>query len=55
MALTRDRAWKQLCEWTETESLRKHARAVEIVMRQAAHRYGRGEEDVERWGVAGMN
>jgi predicted hydrolase (HD superfamily) len=23
-------------------------------MRQAAHRYGRGDEDVERWGVAGM-
>jgi predicted hydrolase (HD superfamily) len=54
MALTRERAWKKLCEWTETASLRKHARAVEIVMRQAAHRYGRGDEDVERWGVAGM-
>ena len=43
-----------MCEWTETESLRRHARAVEIVMRAAAHRYGAGEADVEAWGIAGM-
>jgi predicted hydrolase (HD superfamily) len=54
MALTRDEAWQHLCEWTEGESLRKHARAVEVVMREAAHRYGRGEADVETWGIAGM-
>ena len=53
-ALTRDDAWKKLCEWTETESLRKHARAVELVMRAAAGRYGEGETDVERFGLAGM-
>ncbi len=53
-ALTRDDAWKKLCEWTETESLRKHARAVELVMRAAAERYGEGEDDVERFGLAGM-
>lgn len=54
MSLTRDEAWAHLCEWTETESLRKHARAVEIVMRQAAHRYGGDGADEETWGVAGM-
>lgn len=54
MPLTRDEAWEQLCRWTESESLRKHARAVEIVMRAAASRYGRGTEDEEGWGVAGM-
>ena len=54
MTLTRDEAWALLCEWTETESLRKHARAVEIVMRAAAHRYGNGAEDEEEWGIAGM-
>jgi len=54
MTLTRDAAWAHLCEWTETESLRKHARAVEVVMRAAAHRYGDGEADVEAWGIAGM-
>jgi len=30
------------------------ARAVEIVMRAAAHRYGAGDADVEAWGIAGM-
>mgnify|MGYP005992656613 CR=1 FL=1 len=31
-----------------------HARSVEIVMRAAAHRYGRGDEDVEPYGLAGL-
>ncbi len=51
VALTRDEAWTKLCEWTETDPLRYHARAVEIVMRAAAERYG---GDVEAWGIAGM-
>jgi predicted hydrolase (HD superfamily) len=54
VALTRDQAWQQLCSWTETDSLRKHARAVELVMRAAAPRYGGGVADVEQWGIAGM-
>ena len=54
MSLTREEAWAHLCAWTETESLRKHARAVEVVMRAAARRYGRGHADVEAWGIAGM-
>ena len=54
--LTREEAWKHLCEWTITDSLRKHARAVEIVMRRAARVYGDGtaEEEEEKWGLAGM-
>jgi predicted hydrolase (HD superfamily) len=52
--LDRDEAWSRLCEWTETDSLRKHARAVELVMRAAALRYGAGAADVERFGIAGM-
>jgi predicted hydrolase (HD superfamily) len=52
--LTRDEGWTHLCEWTKTESLRKHARAVEIVMRAAAHRYGAGASEEEAWGIAGM-
>ncbi|HEY5656341.1 MAG TPA: metal-dependent phosphohydrolase [Myxococcota bacterium] len=52
--MTRDEAWRHLSEWTRTESLRKHARAVEIVMRRAAHAYGGGAADEERWGIAGM-
>ena len=54
MALTRDEAWTQLCEWTEGTALRTHARAVEVVMRAAAHRYGSGGSDEEAWGIAGM-
>ena len=54
MELTRDQAWDHLCAWTETESLRKHARSVEIVMRAAAYRYGAGDDDIEAWGIAGM-
>jgi len=52
--LTREQAWQQLCSWTETASLRKHARAVELCMRAAAHRYGGGAADEERWGIAGL-
>jgi predicted hydrolase (HD superfamily) len=51
--LTRDEAWAHLCEWTRSDALRKHARAVELVMRAAAGRYGAPGE-VERWGLAGM-
>ena len=54
MSLNREEAWQQLTHWTETASLRRHARAVEIVMRRAAHRYGQGAPDEEAWGMAGM-
>jgi predicted hydrolase (HD superfamily) len=54
MALTREEAWEHLCEWTRTEALRQHARAVELVMRAAAARYGGSSADVESWGIAGL-
>ncbi len=54
MDLTRDEARALLGEWTETESLLTHARAVELVMRAAAHRYGAGAEDEDVWGVTGL-
>jgi predicted hydrolase (HD superfamily) len=54
MAIGRDEAWALLEEWTPTDALRKHARAVELVMRAAAMRYGAGLADVERFGIAGM-
>jgi predicted hydrolase (HD superfamily) len=52
--LTRDEARKLFLEWTETPSLRKHGRAVEIVMERAAHRYGRGADEADRWAIAGL-
>ena len=49
--ISRDQAWSVLTEFTKSDSLRKHARAVEASMRAYAARY---EEDPEMWGVAGM-
>jgi len=41
---TRDEAWELFCEWTTSESLRKHVLAVEAAMRAYAKKYGRDEE-----------
>ena len=49
--IDRDAAWSILTEFTRSESLRKHARAVEAVMRAYARRYS---EDEPAWGMAGM-
>lgn len=49
--ITRESAWELLTEYTKTESLRKHALAVEGIMRAYARRYG---EDEESWGIIGM-
>ena len=49
--ITRDSAWGLLTEHTKSDSLRKHALAVEILMRAYARKYG---EDVETWGIVGM-
>lgn len=47
----RDSAWQLFCEWTESDSLRKHALAVEAAMRAYARRFG---EDEELWAVTGL-
>ncbi|PYT05347.1 MAG: HAD family hydrolase [Acidobacteria bacterium] len=47
----RDDGWNLLCEYTRGESLRKHALAVEAVMRSYARRLG---EDEDKWGLTGM-
>jgi len=51
MSPTRDDAWKLFCEWTESDSLRKHVLGVEAAMRAYAREYG---EDEERWAVTGI-
>ena len=52
--ITHEDAWALLHDWTETDSLRKHARAVELVMRAAAAKYGEPGADAQRWGIAGL-
>jgi putative nucleotidyltransferase with HDIG domain len=49
--LHREAAWSILTEFTKSDSLRKHALAVEASMRAYAGRYG---GDPEVWGMAGM-
>jgi putative nucleotidyltransferase with HDIG domain len=47
----RDAAWGLLTEFTQSESLRKHALAVEACMRAYARKLG-GDESL--WGVVGL-
>ena len=49
--IPREHAWSVLTEFTKSDSLRKHARAVEASMRAYARKYG---EDPDAWGAAGM-
>jgi len=51
LPMTRDEAWALFCEWTASESLRRHVLAVEASMRAYARKFG---EDEERWGLVGM-
>ena len=48
---TRDDALKLLHEYNQSDSLRKHAYAVEAVMRYIARKRG---EDEEMWGIVGL-
>src|SRR5579862_7764676 len=48
----REAAWCLLTEFTKSESLRKHALAVEACMRACARKYGPGDEEL--WGVVAL-
>jgi len=48
---TREDAWKLLCEYTQSESLRKHMLAVETCVRAYARKNGADEEN---WGLAAL-
>lgn len=49
--MDRTAAWELLTEYTQSESLRKHALAVEACMCAYARKFG---EDEEKWGVVGL-
>ncbi len=49
--INRETAWGLLCEYTPSESLRKHARSVEACMRAYARKF---DEDEDKWGLTGL-
>jgi len=51
----REAAWQLLTEFTQSESLRKHALAVEACMRACSRKFGGGSIDDENlWGIVGL-
>lgn len=48
---TRQAAWDLMCQWVESDSLRKHMLAVEAAMRAYARKY---DEDEDLWGITGL-
>jgi putative nucleotidyltransferase with HDIG domain len=51
MTPSRNDAWQLLNEYTKTESLLKHAVAVEVAVRGYARKFGENEEE---WGVVAL-
>jgi putative nucleotidyltransferase with HDIG domain len=51
MILSRDAAWQLLTEWTQSDSLRKHALAVEAAVRGYARKFDANEEE---WAVVAL-
>ena len=49
--VSRDDAWALVCEWVESDSLRKHLLGVEASMRAYAREWG---EDEELYAVTGL-
>jgi predicted hydrolase (HD superfamily) len=52
---TREDAWQLLCEWTQSDALRKHGRAVEgAVGWYAEHHFDVSGPELETWRAAGL-
>ena len=51
---TREAAWDLLTEFTQSESLRKHALGVEACMRACARKYAPELSEEDLWGIVGL-
>ncbi len=49
--MNRDEAWELVCEYTGSESLRRHMLAVEAAMRAYAAKFS---ADENKWGIVGL-
>lgn len=49
--MNRQDAYDLMCQYTSSESLRRHMLAVEAAMRAYAQKFG---EDQEKWGIVGL-
>lgn len=49
--MNRDDAYALVCEYTQSESLRRHMLAVEVAVRAYARKFG---EDENKWGIVGL-
>jgi len=49
--VNREEAWNIVCEFVQSDSLRKHMLSVEVAMRAYAEHYG---EDPDSWGLVGL-
>lgn len=49
--MTRDQAWDTVCEFVQSEGLRRHMLAVEACLVAYANKFG---EDAELWAVTGL-
>ena len=54
MSIKYNEAYAKLMEWTDNPALVNHGKMVGTVMKVAAHKYGAGKEDEERWEIAGL-
>ena len=54
MNITREKALSLLTEYTQSESLLKHAYGVEASMRWYAKDFDQSQEEIEKWGIAGL-
>ena len=49
--MNRDKAYALVCEYTQSESLRRHMLAVEVCLRAYARKFN---EDENKWGIVGL-